>query len=166
MDSFSIRRNLPEGRYQLKDLFSGLENSPELQLTFGGKISDINDVCVVITGYVKLDKPPYLNGKLEYAYINDGEIHIGTDYFRNGREDHIYLDMIHELTHIKQHRDGLDLFDLNYDYIDRPTEIEGYKAAMLAAKRLGMSREEIIDYLAVPWCSKEEMRRLHASIGL
>lgn len=166
MLDFSCKRDLPEGKYKLADIFDGLENAPELKAIFGDKVGELKDVGVVITDKIKLDKPPYLEGKLEYAYIKDGEVHIGTDYITTGREDYLYLDMIHELVHIKQHWDGLELFDEKYAYVDRPTEIEAYKTAVAAAKRLGMNRQEISEYLEVPWCSKEEMTRLEKVIKL
>lgn len=166
MGGFTFKRDLPEGKYKLSDVFTGLELAPELKEVFGDELNKLKDVFVVITDRIKLDKPPYLDGKLEYAYINNGEVHIGTDYFRTGPENYIYLDMIHELVHIKQHWNGRELFDETYEYVDRPTEIEAYKVAAAAAKRIGLTHDEICSYLEVPWASKEDMARLEKAIGL
>ena len=161
-NEFSFRRDLPEGKYRVADIFQGLEETPELQAIFAENISKIKDVVVVITNKSEVG---YFE-KLEYAYINNGEIHIGTNYIRTGAENDIYLDMIHELVHIKQHWDGRELFDPKYEYIDRPTEIEAYKVAAEAGKRIGLNRKEISEYLAVPWVSSEDMARLQKSINL
>ena len=160
MDNFRFRRDLPEGKHKLADIFTGLELAPEIMKIFGEDAVKIKDLAVEITLEDKW------GGKLEYAYIHDGGIRIGTEYIRTGPDHYIYLDMIHELTHIKQHWDGKELFDEKYSYVDRPTEIEAYKIAVDAAKRLGMNHEEISGYLEVPWASKDEMMRLEKSIGL
>ncbi|MGA3020369.1 MAG: hypothetical protein ABSD68_00245 [Candidatus Micrarchaeales archaeon] len=80
------------------------------------------------------------------------------DYLKTAEKRYLYLDIIHELVHIKQMLEGKELFDENYAYINRPTEREAYDAAVDEAKRLGMSRKEIIDYLEVEWISKKEFR--------
>ncbi len=162
LGNFSFKRDLPEGKYKLLEVFTGLENIPELNRVFGDDLPKISDVTLAITlksevGYFE---------KLEYAYINNGEVHIGTNYIRTGKEEDIYLDIIHEMVHIKQHWDGIELFNKDYEYIDRPTEIEAYKVAAEAGRRIGLSNEEISEYLAVPWVSKEDMKRLEKSIGL
>ncbi len=162
LGSFSFKRDLPEGKYKLLEVFSGLEDTPEIKAVFGEDLSKIKDIVLVITlksevGYFET---------LEYAYINNGEVHIGTNYIRTGREEDIYLDIIHELVHIKQHWEGQELFDKKYDYIDRPTEIEAYKVAAEAGKRIGLNREEISKYLAVPWVKEEDMKKLERNIGL
>src|ERR1700704_5399360 len=110
MENFKFRRDLPEGKYKLVEIFSGLDKVPELKEVFGSEIEKLSDIAVVITDKIKLDKPPYLEGKLEYAYIKNGEVHIGTEYIRTGPEKYIYLDIIHELVHIKQHWEGQELF--------------------------------------------------------
>lgn len=162
MQGFAFRRDLPEGKYKLSEVFTGLENIPELKKVFGEKLGDIPNIILVIT---RKSEVGYFE-KLEYAYINHGEIHIGTDYIRTGDEKDIYLDIIHEMVHIKQHWDGRELFDKNYEYINRPTEIEAYKIAAEAGKRIGLSSIEISSYLEVPWVSKKDMKELEKNIGL
>ena len=162
MNNFSYKKDAAEGKYKLGRIFTGLTKVPELQKVFGSKINDIENVDVVLTNV-----SPF--GKLEYAYINvpeGGSIHVGADYIKTGPEKYIYLDIIHELTHIKQHWDGRELFDESFIYVDRPTEIEAYKVAVEAARRIGLTHNEICSYLEVPWCSKEDMKRLEKAVGL
>jgi len=159
LEGFSFNRDLPEGGYKLREIFKGLNDVLELKEVFGEDICRLGEVEIVLTNKSKW-------GKLEYAYINDGQVHIGTDYFRSGPAHYIYLDIIHELVHIKQHWNGRELFDEHYPYVDRPTEVEAYRIALAAAGRIDMNREEISEYLKVPWASDEEMKRLEKNIGL
>ena len=68
--------------------------------------------------------------------------------------------------HVKQQRQGLDLYDSSYVYVDRPTEIEAYEIAVEEARRLGMKDNEIFDYLHVDWISHEEHKRLASRDGV
>jgi hypothetical protein len=77
-----------------------------------------------------------------------------------GDKTDIYLDVIHELCHVKQHMDGKELFDSKYDYVDRPTEVEAYRYTVQEAKRLGLSDERIFQYLKTEWMSGEDLKRL------
>jgi len=67
----------------------------------------------------------------------DGHLLVNGRYLRTGDRVDIYLDVVHELCHVKQWMDGRELFDYQYDYVDRPTEIEAYRYTVLEAKRLG-----------------------------
>ena len=78
----------------------------------------------------------------------------------------LYLDIIHELVHVRQQREGLDLYDKSYSYVERPTEIEAYEIAVKEAKRLDMTDKEILDYLHVEWITPEEHKRLASRLGI
>jgi hypothetical protein len=85
-------------------------------------------------------------------------------YYRHGRALDIYLDMLHELTHLRQAADGHALWDEELDYVDRPTEIEGYAVAVEEGKRLGMNEAEIELHLSNPWMTASDVRRLRDNI--
>ena len=85
---------------------------------------------------------------------------------KNSDKKILYLDIVHELVHVKQQRQGLDLYDKSYSYVDRPTEIEAYTIAVEEARRLGMNDNEIFDYLHVEWISREEHKRLASRVGV
>ena len=79
------------------------------------------------------------------------------------------LDLIHELVHVKQFRDGREIsldFGKRFEYVDRPTELEAYRHTVKEARRLGMSDEEIADYLKVTWLDAAEVRRLARHLGV
>jgi hypothetical protein len=86
-------------------------------------------------------------------------------YFRANALD-LYLDLIHELTHLRQLAEGENIWDHSLEYVDRPTEIEGYAVAVEEGIRLGMNEGEITHHLSNPWMSAAEVARLRQNIDL
>ncbi len=103
-----------------------------------------------------------------YMGVSDGDGHLMVNkrYLSTGSKKDIYLDVIHELCHVKQHMDGRDLFDPRYDYVDRPTEIEAYRYAVQEAKRIGLSAAEIRLYLKTEMMSTQALDRLIRNMGI
>ncbi|MEM3048852.1 MAG: hypothetical protein QXK72_06570, partial [Candidatus Bathyarchaeia archaeon] len=97
---FRINRNLPYGRYSLSTVFEGLEKSPLVsRLLQGNSNRRLESIEVEITegvSYMRVDA--------------GGRLLISREYLRNGDEKHIYLDLIHELTHVKQLQEGIDIY--------------------------------------------------------
>jgi len=113
----------------------------------------------------------FLNVRSDYIWVSDADGHLiaNVNYLKKAETRDIYLDLIHELVHVKQFRDGRDIsLDLGkrFEYVERPTELEAYKHTIKEARRLGMSDEQIIDYLKVTWLDKEEVRRLARHLGV
>jgi hypothetical protein len=96
----------------------------------------------------------------------DGHIVISADYLRHGDLKHIYLDIIHELVHVKQFREGRKLFDRRYGYTERATEIEAYQYTVEEARNIGMNDEEIFLYLKTEWMSRDSHRRLAETLNV
>jgi hypothetical protein len=103
-----------------------------------------------------------------YMYINssNGHLVISKNYLNNGNKIDIYLDLIHELYHIKQYLDGRKLFDQRYDYVERPTEIEAYRYTIQEARRLGLSEKRICQYLKTEWLTESDLKRLATAVGV
>ena len=97
---------------------------------------------------------------------DDGHLMVNKRYLSTGRREDVYLDVIHELCHVKQHIEGKELFDPHYDYVDRPTEIEAYRYAVLEAKRIGLSNAEIRVYLKTEMMSEEALNKLIKNMGV
>ena len=85
-------------------------------------------------------------------------------YYQRANPLDLYLDLAHELTHLRQLAEGRNIWDHSLDYVDRPTEIEGYAVAVEEGLRLGMTEEQVIQHLSNPWLSDEEVKRLRKNI--
>jgi hypothetical protein len=132
------------------DYFKGFEKNQAVQGIFG-------DETEAVLRNLKVDF-------IWFGYMGvsnvDGHLLVNKRYLTSGSKTDIYLDVIHELCHVKQHMEGKELFDPRYDYVDRPTEIEAYRYAVLEAKRLGLSAAEIRVYLSIEWMGQEVLDRL------
>ena len=102
------------------------------------------------------------NGRRGYMGVSDidGHLMISAYYLNEGDMTDIYLDIIHELVHVRQFIDGKELFDGRYNYIERPTEVEAFQHAVEEARNLGLSDERICDYLKTEWMSDDDLKRL------
>lgn len=152
--SFRVNRDLPAGRYRLPLVFSGLENVRPLNKCIPNslllrKILDETEVTLTANG-------------TRYMHVNDedGSLVVGMKYLHDADERYLYLDIIHELIHVKQYLEGKELFDEEYSYADRPTEIEAYQYTVEEGRRLGMTEQEIAQYLQVEWMTKKEFARM------
>lgn len=82
------------------------------------------------------------------------------NYYTTGDDLDLYLDLIHELTHIRQVLEGKDVWDESLPYHRRPTEIEGYAMAVAECYRLGLDEAAILNHLSNPWMSMSEITEL------
>lgn len=96
----------------------------------------------------------------------DGHLLISTHHLDNSEFRVVYLDIVHELCHVKQFLDGRVLYDDRFSYVDSPVEVEAYRITVEEARRIGMTKKEIADYLKVEWTSDEDHRRLLDSVGI
>ncbi len=159
MQSFRVNRDLPEGRYRLREVFAGLEEVEPLNAYIGSRtqlrrILEETDVT--------------LTQDTSYMYVNDGDgsLVVGLEYLQTADAHYLYLDVIHELAHVKQYLDGRQLFDENYSYVDRPTEIEAYQCTVKEARKIDMADDAIAEYLYVEWITRKEHARLLGTLGV
>jgi hypothetical protein len=159
MSGFKVNRDRPLGRYKLREVFSGLEEAVSLQRCIGnsGLLDRILDETYVT-----------LSPEDGYMYVNDedGSLVVGADYLRTATPNYLYLDIIHELVHVKQYLQGKDLFDRSHSYVDRATEIEAYHCSVEEARRIGMDDDAISEYVYVEWISRKEHVRLLKVLGV
>ncbi len=103
-----------------------------------------------------------------YMGVDDttGNLMVNPRYLSNGDKIDIYLDIIHELYHVKQFMNGKELFDKQHAYVDRPTEVEAYRYTVEEARRLGLSDEHICNYLKTEWMSDSDFKRLTRTLGV
>src|SRR5574337_652854 len=159
MNSIKINRDVNPGTYVIEDVFVGLKNAEILRKVFGSN-KELDDVFFK-TKLVEDTNSHYMHVKNE-----DATIVVALNHLKNSDNVTLYLDIVHELVHVKQQRQGLDLYDESYSYVDRPTEIEAYVVAVEEAKRLGMEHDKIMDYLQVEWITSDEHKRLATHVGL
>jgi hypothetical protein len=139
------------------DYFKNFDEVDAVKGIFGEKTEEILHHLTVELSWI-----------MGYMYVDssDGHLVISTRYLENGNRTDIYLDLIHELCHVKQYMEGRELFDPRYDYVDRPTEIEAYRYAVKEARRLGLSEERICLYLKTEWMSEDDFKRLAKSVNV
>jgi len=133
------------------EYFKDFDKVAAVQGIFGEKTTEVLSHLTVelswISGYM------YVDGA-------DGHLVISKGYLNTGNKTDIYLDLVHELCHVKQFMDGKELFDPRYEYVDRPTEIEAYRYCVQEARRLGLSEERIRLYLRTEWMGEADYERL------
>jgi hypothetical protein len=78
----------------------------------------------------------------------------------------LYMDILHELYHVVQRHAGRELWDDDFDYVDRPTELEAYRFAVEEARRLKAPDSFLREYLRVEWVSERHHRRLLKHLGV
>ena len=159
MKGFDVNRAETRGEFPLSDIFQGLDDSHVVQTLFGGKHSATE---ILRNTRVRLDD------SAEYMYVDDtnGTIVVSPKYLQSAGPNLLYLDIVHELVHVKQYKEGRELFDSKYSYVDRPTELEAYRITLDEARRIGMTEEQIEDYLYVEWISKKEHKKLAKTLGV
>jgi hypothetical protein len=105
-------------------------------------------------------------GDRGYAFVDveAPRIVISERYYATGHDLDLYLDLLHELTHVRQLGEGFDLWDDRVEYVERPTEVEAYAVAVAEGRRLGMSRAEVLAHLSNHWMSSAQVLRLFEHI--
>ena len=139
------------------EYFKGFDKVEAVKGIFGDRTTEV-------LSHLKVE----LSWIFGYMYVDgsDGHLVISKGYLNNGDRVDIYLDLVHELCHVKQFMEGKELFDPRYDYVDRPTEIEAYRYAVKEARRIGLNDERICGYLKTEWMSEYDFRRLAKSVDV
>ena len=153
-----IPDTVPIAMHNFTDFFKGFEKLPPVRSIFGEETDKV-------LGELKVE---FFSSKFGYMGVSDedGHLIVSAYYLREGEQVSKYLDVIHELVHVRQFREGKALFDENYEYANRPTELEAYKLAVNEARKLGMTDKELLEYLRVDWMSEDEVRKLARNLGI
>lgn len=139
------------------DYFKGFENVEAVRRIFGEKTQEV-------LRNLKVDFAWFIG----YMGVNNanGHLIVNSRYLNNGDNIDIYLDIIHELVHVKQFMEGKELFDSQYSYVERSTEIEAYHYAVEEARRLGLPDERICRYLKTEWMSDKALQELAGTLNI
>ncbi len=153
-----INRDVKVTLHRFTDHFKGFEKVQAVREIFGDKTEEI----------LRNLKVEFYSSRRGYMGVSDQDGHIlmSAHYLKNGNERDIYLDIIHELVHVKQFLEGKELFENRWEYVDRPTEVDAYRQAVKEARRLGMTDKEIYQYLETEWMTEEDLKRLAEAVGV
>jgi len=153
-----IPTQVPIAMHDFTEYFKGFEKLACVRSIFGEETERV----------LASLKVEFFSSKFGYMGVSDedGHLIVSAYYLREGELVSKYLDVIHELVHVRQFREGRPLFDENYEYHNRPTELEAYELAIAEGRRLGMSDKELFDYLKVDWMSEDEVRKLARNLGV
>jgi len=152
-----ILRNAKVSTHPFTDYFKGFEKVKAIKRIFGERTEEVlRNLKVEFTGR---------RGYMGVSDV-DGHLMISAYYLNNGDIVDIYLDIIHELVHVRQFMEGKELFDSSYSYIERPTEVEAYRHVVEEARNLGLSDERICEYLKTDWMNDEDLKRLAKTLNV
>lgn len=159
LQMIELNRTVDHGEYRLADIFPDIQQHAFLLEIFETEEEkeDILRKTVVLIS----DQPHYMK-----VDNDQGSILINPDHLRHSDVVILYLDIVHELVHVKQHRQGLNLYDRTKAYVDRQTEIDAYAFTVKEARRIGLTDRQIFDYLCVEWITPEEHLRLAKKLNL
>lgn len=158
-DVFRIHRGLEPGQYRLAEVFPDIRTCGVLSAIF----ADAEE----IDGIMERTKVLVAEWPHEMCVDNDdGSITIGLTHLRQASDEFLYLDIVHELCHVKQQLEGRNLYDRSKAYVDRETEIEAYQLTVKEARRIGLDDDAISNYLHVSWITPEEHQRLVCKLGV
>jgi len=152
-----IMREAKISTYPFTDYFKGFEKVEAVKRIFGEKTNEVlRNLRIEFSSR---------RGYMGVSHV-DGHLMISADYLSKGDVVDIYLDIIHELVHVKQFMEGKELFDNNYRYVDRPTELEAFRHAVDEARNIGLDDERICEYLRTEWMSDGDLERLAKALNV
>jgi hypothetical protein len=131
--------------------FKGFERVKIVGRIFGEEAEEV--LCSLVVEFTE---------ETRYMKVSDtdGRLLVNPTYLENGDMVDLYLDVIHELVHVRQFMNGRSLYEKNQSYVERETEIEAYQIAVMEARVLGLSDGEIRGYLESELLNSEELARL------
>jgi len=141
------RQTPPPKFFPFTDYFKGFEKVQAVRSVFGEETEKVlGDLKI---GFISL----------KYMYMGirdeDGSISVGTYHLKHSDLRTLYLDIIHELFHIRQWQEDKKYFEEEHRkfmgnwslYYASPIEVPAYRHTVREAERIGMRRGEIIEHL-------------------
>ena len=155
--NIKILRDAKVSLYPFIDFFQDFEKIEAVKKLFGDKTDEV-------LRNIKIE----FGGRRGYMGVSneDGHINISANYLNTGNFVDIYLDIIHQLVHVKQFMDGKELFEPRYNDVNTFTEIEAYKYTVEEARRLGLNDDRIYEYLRMNRMNKENTQRLLETLNI
>ena len=143
-----LNRNAPKPDLQpFTEFFQGFEKVGAVRKVFGEKTEEV----------LKNLRIGFIPNRQMFMGIrdNDGNLAVGTYHLRNSPTRTLYLDIVHELFHINQrmtnekffHDEFMKFMQDRSLYYASPIEIPAYEHTVREAERIGMSPDDIVQYL-------------------
>ncbi len=153
-----IDRRAPTKLYPFERFFHGFGRVEAVRALFGEDTDRI----------LRNLRVEFFSSKFGYMGTSDldGHLLISTHHLAHSDRSTLYLDLVHELCHVHQFREGRPLFYPRRSYVDAPSEVEAYAFTVREGRRIGLPDRQLIDYLKVEWISPAEHRRLAQRMGL
>ncbi len=153
-----IERKVPVQLRPFSRYFRGFDTNPAVRELFGARTAS------VLRGL----RVEFFSSRFGYMGTSDvdGHLLISTHHLESSDFRTIYLDIVHELAHVRQFRRGEPLFYPKLSYVDAPSEIEAYRFTVREGRRIGMTDAELLEYLRIEWISPAELRRLARRTGV
>jgi hypothetical protein len=153
-----IAREAPARQYPFTRYFRGFDAVPAVRRLFGPQTARV----------LRALKVEFFSTRYGYMGTSDidGHLLVSTHHLAESDLRTLYLDVVHELCHVRQFRRGRPLFYPKLSYVDAPSEIEAYRFTVREGRRIGMTDRELRDYLKVEWITPAEHRRLARRCGV
>ena len=166
----TIVRDAPDSPlFPFTNYFNGFEQVQAVKEVFGEQTDDVLENL----------KVTFVSNRQMYMGIRDqdGNLTVGTYHLKNSDLRTLYLDLVHELFHVKQFREDKRNFRREHQrylkngfdtalYFKSPIEVPAYRHAVDEAKRIGMNFDEISEYLKMGPVDPEVFSRLLDDVGL
>jgi hypothetical protein len=153
-----IERDAPTHLLPFERYFRGFDQVPAVRALFGAQTRRV----------LRNQKVEFFSARFGYMGTSDvdGHLLISTHHLRTAEFRVVYLDIVHELAHVRQFRRGKPLFYPKLSYVDAPSEVEAYTITVKEGRRIGMTDSELVDYLQMDWLDESDHRRLARRMGL
>jgi len=142
-------RQITKPTCRFTDHFRGFHEIDAIKTIFGNKTQD------TLTNL----KVEFTNATLYMRVTHEGTLLINPHYLSCGDFAELYLDLIHELVHVKQALNGKNS-DPDTCYVERPLEIEAYQTCVNEARNLGWDDNKILAYLDSDLINEDELKQL------
>ena len=167
----TINRNTPPiPTSPFTDFFEGFEKVQAVRSVFGDQTEEV----------LKKLRIGFISNRYMYMGVSDrdGNLAVGTYHLKNSDLRTLYLDVVHELFHVKQFKEDREYFSREHRrylkktgfdsalYFKSPIEVPAYRHAVDEAKRIGMSYGEIVEYLKMGPVHPRVFSRLLKDVGL
>jgi hypothetical protein len=172
---FRVNRAIPVGRHPILEAFPGLDQMKTAERHEPDPAARArlhHDTFVEIVAadmwmYIAPWAVPKGVGRWKPVVTPQVDcIVIGESHLRESPELILFMDIFHELCHIRQRHAGRELFDRRYTYVRSPTELEAYRFVIDEARRLKVREEVLRDYLQVEWIETSEFHELLDTMGV